>query len=221
VPFPDRGPPVKKTYVLVDYENVQPKDLALLDGQAFEVVVFLGEHQNKIPLELAAALQQRGARGRYVQISGNGRNALDFHIAFHLGELAAKNADASFHVISKDGGFDPLVEYLRAKRIDVRRFESLGALVAPRKTARSEAAPTEPAPTEPAPSEDQLAAVITRLISMGPARPRKTKTLASTINAMFGKGLEEAAIQGLIDALARRHEISVKDGKVTYPARKS
>ena len=192
---------MKKTYVLIDYENVQPKDLRLLDGPPFEVVVFLGEHQNKIPLELVTALQPLGARGRYVQISGNGLNALDFHIAFHLGELAARHPGAAFHVISKDGGFDPLIEYLASRQVEVRRSESLAALLPP--------------------SDEQRAAVITRLISMGQARPTKTKTLKSTINAMFGKELEEAAIQGLIDALARRHEISVKDGKVTYPVRKS
>lgn len=185
-------------YVLIDYENVQPKDLALLNGQAYEVVVFLGAHQNKIPLDLASALQQRGERGRYVQISGNGRNALDFHIAFHLGELVAKDAAASFCVISKDSGFDPLIEHLRSRKIDVQRFESLAALAQP--------------------ADEKLAAVITRLNSMGPARPRRSKTLASTINAIHEKGLDEAEVQRLVDALERRGEIAVKDGKVTYRA---
>ena len=55
---------------------------------------------------------------------------------------------------------------------------------------------------------------------MGEARPRRAEGLANTINAMFGKELQEAAIQGLIDALARRHGITVKDGKVTYQASK-
>jgi hypothetical protein len=186
-------------YVLIDYENVQPKDLARLNGQPYEVVVFVGANQTKIPFELAAALQVRGqCGGRYVQISGNGRNALDFHIAFHLGELTAKNSGASFCVISRDGGFDPLIDYLRSKQIDVRRSASLDALLPP--------------------PDETLAVVIDRLRSMGPARPRRTKTLASTINAVFGKKLDERAIQALIEALAGRRVISVKEGKVTYSA---
>jgi hypothetical protein len=136
-----------------------------------------------------------------VQISGNGRNALDFHIAFHLGELTAKHVDAAFHVISKDAGFDPLIEYLRSRQIDVRRSESLIDLLPP--------------------SDEKLATVIARLRSMGPARPRRAKTLASTINAVFDKGLDEGAIQALIGALAGRREIALQDGKVTYPAFKA
>jgi hypothetical protein len=193
---------MKTTYVLIDYENVQPDDLVLLEGQPHEVVLFVGAQQSKVPVALATALQARGPLARYVQISSNGRNALDFHIAYELGQLTAQHPSACFHVISKDKGFDPLIEHLRSKGLDVHRSETLGALL-------------------PSSDEDQLATVIARLVSMGPARPRRTKTLASTINAMFGKELQEAAIQGLIDALARRHEISVENGKVTYPVRKS
>jgi hypothetical protein len=188
-------------YVLIDYENVQPNDLALLEGQPHEVVLFVGAQQTKVSFALAAALQPCGPLGRYVQISGNGRNALDFHIAYELGVLATKDPSASFSVISKDTGFDPLIEHLRSQQLDVYRCESLAELISP--------------------SEDQIVAVITRLLGMGQARPRRAKTLANTINAMFGKELEEQAIQGLIDALARRHEITVKDGKVTYPVRKT
>jgi hypothetical protein len=184
-------------YVLIDFENVQPNDLALLEGHPHEVVLFAGAQRTTA---VAAALQARGPLGRYVQISGNGRNALDFHIAYELGVLTTKDPSACFHVISKDTGFDPLIEQLRSKQLDVRRSESLAALVTP--------------------TEEQLAAVITRLIGMGEARPTRVQTLANTLNAMFGQELEEAAIQGLIDALARRHGITVKDGKVTYPASK-
>jgi hypothetical protein len=184
-------------YVLIDYENVQPKDLAVLDGQPFHVVVFLGANQAKISSELADALQQRGELGRYVRVSGNGRNALDFHIAFYLGELAAKNPKAQFHVVSKDKGFEPLLAHLRLKGIEVQRAATLAAVVPQ--------------------TDDKLGTVIAHLKGMGHARPRRTKTLASTINAKLGKGLDESEIQSLIDELQRRGVVSLKDGKVTYP----
>jgi hypothetical protein len=57
-------------YVFIDHENVQPKDLALLDGQPFRVVVFLGANQARLSTELAVALQARGADGAYVRING-------------------------------------------------------------------------------------------------------------------------------------------------------
>src|SRR5688500_5632188 len=94
-------------YVLIAHENVQPKDLALLDGQPLRVIVFLGANQARLSADLAIALQARGENGRYVKINASGRNALDFHIAFYLGELTAKEPLASFHVISKDSDYDP------------------------------------------------------------------------------------------------------------------
>ena len=106
-------------YVLVDYENVQPKSLALLNGKAFRVLVFLGENQTKIPIDLAKSLQELGKDAEYIQISGNGSNALDFHIAFKIGELCHLEPSAHFHIISKDTGFDPLLKYVKAKGIKI------------------------------------------------------------------------------------------------------
>ena len=47
---------MKKNYVLIDYENVQPKNLGVLKGHDFKVMVFVGANQTKIPFELAEAL---------------------------------------------------------------------------------------------------------------------------------------------------------------------
>jgi len=44
-------------FVLIDYENVQPTELTLLRGGRFNVKLFLGAKQAKIPVALAAALQ--------------------------------------------------------------------------------------------------------------------------------------------------------------------
>jgi len=50
----------RTNYVLVDFENVQPKDIGLLKDGPFSVKVFLGPNQSKIPVALAAALQSLG-----------------------------------------------------------------------------------------------------------------------------------------------------------------
>jgi hypothetical protein len=93
---------MRTNYVLVDYENVQPKDVSLLNGHPFKVLVFVGANQTKVTLGLVKTLQPLGANADYIIVSGNGRNALDFHIAFHLGDLANKDPEGFFHVISKD-----------------------------------------------------------------------------------------------------------------------
>ena len=183
-------------YVLIDHENVQPKDLALLDGQPLRVLVFLGANQARLSTELAVALQARGENGRYVRINATGRNALDFHIAFYLGELAAKEPAAAFHVISKDDGYDPLLAHLRSRGIEEQRSATL-------------------APLLPA-ADDTVGDVITYLQGAGTARPRRVKTLGNAINARRGSTLEPHEIERVIAELVRRGVISVTDGKVAY-----
>ena len=82
-------------YVLVDFENVQLKNVGDLNGSALKIKVFLGASQVKVPLDIARALQAFGRDVDYIQIDGNGSNALDFHIAFYIGRLAAQAPDAS------------------------------------------------------------------------------------------------------------------------------
>ena len=85
-------------YVLIDYENVQPSDLAMLRDGPCKVKVFLGANQAKIPVALAAALQELGANAEYVLLQSSGSNALDFHIAYYIGVLSAQEPSASFHI---------------------------------------------------------------------------------------------------------------------------
>jgi len=88
-------------YILIDFENVQPKELSDLNAEHFRIIVFAGASQ-KVPIPLAKALQPMGSRAEYIQISGNGPNALDFHIAFYIGWFAKQDKTAQFYIISKD-----------------------------------------------------------------------------------------------------------------------
>jgi hypothetical protein len=80
-------------YVLIDFENIQPKNLEILKKHPFNILVFVGENQVRIPFEMASALQEFGKEARYIKISGNGPNALDFHIACYLGQLSSEDKD--------------------------------------------------------------------------------------------------------------------------------
>lgn len=120
--------PVPTNYVLIDFENVQPRNLELLQKHPFEVYVFVGENQTKIPYDLAEAMQAMGEKARHIKISGNGPNALDFHIAFYIGQLAAEDPEGYFHIISKDQGFDPLIRHLRNQKIKALREKDLAEI---------------------------------------------------------------------------------------------
>ena len=119
---------MKTNYILVDFENVQPKMLGQLSEHPFKVIVFIGANQLKVPFELVSELQQLGDDARYIKITGNGPNALDFHITYYLGELSAKDPEGYFHIVSKDTGFDRLIEHMRERNIRVQAAAALANL---------------------------------------------------------------------------------------------
>jgi hypothetical protein len=190
-------------YILVDYENVQPRSWEALNGFPFKLYLFVGTNQTKVPIELAASLQSLGEKAEYIRIDGSGRNALDFHIAYYLGVLAERDPDGYFHVISKDTGFDPLVRHLKAKKILAGRAKDL--LEMPILRISNTKTP-----------EEKLAAVVKYLEGRGPARPRKVKTLRNAINAHFQKTLEEAELDKLVAELVRKQLVIVDGEKVSY-----
>jgi hypothetical protein len=110
------------TYILVDFENVQPPDMGLLSGEQYQLRIFRGPHQNKLDFDIAESLQPHGDRVKYIQSDRHGKNALDFHIAFYMGRLlqeleangSAASSNTRFVVISKDGGFDALMGHVQS-----------------------------------------------------------------------------------------------------------
>jgi len=194
---------MNKKYVLIDYENIQPADMQAIDRDSFHVIVFVGANQTKVTYEAAAVLQRMGERASYIKITGNGNNALDFHIAFYIGELAAKEPDARFHVVSKDTGFDPLIQHLKSRKILVSRVKAVADL-----------SPAKAAPCKL--GADGVSTMVTKLVQMGASKPRTVKTLASTINAFFQKTLTEVEVQSIIEELTKKGIVVVNESKVTY-----
>ncbi|MBM4163195.1 MAG: hypothetical protein FJ222_01945 [Lentisphaerae bacterium] len=190
-------------YVLIDFENVQPESLTGLQQDHFKVMVFVGASQTKVPFEVAQAMQAMGNKAEYVKIAGNGSNALDFHIAFTIGQLASADPTAFFHIISKDTGFDPLIAYLKAKKIFAARETSIRDI------------PLIKTSTSKTP-EDRLQIIVNKLRLSKANKPGTVKTLSSHINSHFQKQLSETEIAALISALFTAGYISIANNKITY-----
>lgn len=194
---------MRTNYVLIDFESVRPVQLGLLDQNHFKVVLFVGANQTKLPYEMAVAIQQLGSRAEYVKISGNGPNALDFHIAFYIGQIASADPNAFFHIISKDTGFDPLIQHLKTKKIFAARAKEISEIPIV-KAANSKSI------------EQRLDIVIARLRQLKAAKPRTVNTLSSTIASLFQKQLSDADITALLDALQSSGWVTITDQKVSY-----
>lgn len=94
-------------YVYIDYENMANlQSLPPIDGKYF---VFIGAEQKSVPIPLVLA--QNENQIEWIQISGNGKNALDFHIAYFLAKHDGEE-DVMHYILSKDQGFDPLIHFV-------------------------------------------------------------------------------------------------------------
>ena len=190
-------------YVLIDYENVQPKNLEILANHPFKVFVFVGANQTKVPYDLAAAMQNLGDSASYIKISGNGPNALDFHIAFYVGQLSLKDPVGNFYIISKDTGFDPLIRHLKTKKVRIHRQKDLAEIPVLRMSSTTN-------------NDQKIEAITKNLAGRGQSRPRKVKTLANTINSLFTKKLQEKELMSLVKELETRKYIIINQDKVSY-----
>ena len=200
---------MRTNYVLIDFENVQPESLSCLQQDHFKVLVFVGANQTKVPFEVAQAMQSMGGKAEYVKITGNGSNALDFHIAFYIGQLAATDPTAFFHIISKDTGFDPLIEHLKAKKILATREISTSDIPLLKTPTASVAVP-------PTTADTRIQTILDYLKKPKATRPRTLKTMFSHINTMFKKQLSASDVSGLIAALTKAGHIAVTQDKITY-----
>lgn len=194
---------MKSNFVLIDYENVQPEAMSALVEEHFNVIVFVGANQAKVSFEVASALQQLGDRAQYIKISGNGSNALDFHIAFYIGELASRHPNAFFHIVSKDTGFDPLIQHLKTRKILAGRSKSVVDI------------PIVKAASSKSPSE-RIEIIVADLKRRGSAKPRTVKTLSSTIQAIFQKQLSDEDVTGLVNGLNKKGIVKISGTKVAY-----
>ncbi len=230
-----------KPYYLIDFENVQPKALDRLRPGESRIKVFLGEQQTKLMLDLVQALQPFGADAEYIAITGNGPDAVDFHIAYYIGRIAVEQPGAAFRIISKDKGFDPLVRHLNARGIVCQRLAEIpaAAVVAPvpvakpvskavakavKKTAAKKVAKriivtVEPARTTVAsstsnPTASRVKVVIGYLAKA--TKPTRVSSLRSSIKSWFKPALDEKAVDAVLQSLQSSKKITIDGTKVTY-----
>jgi hypothetical protein len=85
---------MKTNHVLINYENMQPALADALSQPVVKVWVFLSVQQAKVKVDLLDLLQRKGSDARVIKMTSSGRNALDFHMACYLGELATMDAGA-------------------------------------------------------------------------------------------------------------------------------
>jgi len=90
---------------------VQPDeaDCRALVPDATDVWLFHGPNQKNI----GRGYETFGERVTPVRIARTGKNALDFHLAFYMGYIAAKHPGSRLVVLSNDKGYGPMLEHAK------------------------------------------------------------------------------------------------------------
>jgi NTP pyrophosphatase (non-canonical NTP hydrolase) len=135
--------PVVETHVLVDWENVQPgdADIRALVPDVTDLWLFHGPSQKHVGEQHTSF----GDRVTPVKIARAGKNALDFHLSFYTGYIAARHPDARFVVLSNDKGYAPMIEHAAELGFATRQLGFGARAAAGRSPSRRGAAPKTPA----------------------------------------------------------------------------
>ena len=198
---------MRTNYVLIDFESVQVKSLELLMAEHFRVFVFLGPTNTKLPRDVVTGVQKLGNRARYVELEAPGPNALDFHIAFYMGELAKEDPKGFFHVISKDTGFDPLIKHLKTRDIYAARSQSIEEMPCLQSSSQ---------PSEASALESMIEHAIANLAKRKAALPKTVDTLKSTLRASHPDKPDDAVLDRVVAGLIKRQHVRLDGAKLVY-----
>jgi hypothetical protein len=190
-----------KNIILIDYENLQVKNLDDVYCLDADVYVFRGPTQNKLPAELIESAQKFGSRITWIKTSRQGHNALDFHIAYFVGQIVQSDPKVFFHIISKDDGFDALIDFMKERKLFIDRVESIDDIPLVKKMKAIES--------------DPVAFIKDRILNV--SSPSRLKTLRTAIAKWLEKD-EEKLINGIVESLKKEKFLEIDaQGKVTYP----
>jgi hypothetical protein len=143
----------------------------------------------------------------WIGVEGIGPNTLDFHIVFYLGQLSLQAPTSNFVILSRDRGFDPLIQHLGQLGIACKRIENLDRL--------SQSADVTYSP-------DFLAEIaLPKILSIdSKSRPKTKSALYKYLKSLLVKYQpSELDIEQLLDILFATGKIIKTQGKINYDFR--
>jgi len=186
--------------IYIDFENVPNIKIKELDDT--KIFLFIGENQNRLSTSIVRTIQPLGKNVEWIQISGTGKNALDFHIAYYLA-IHKDQVKTEHYIVSKDTGFDPLIDHASRLGQKVKRvvsfadiFENIGL------------------GKELQEKYKKIKEILLKQLKT--KRPKSRKTLTSFIETTFQKQINNADISKLIENLFREGFIEEKSKRISY-----
>ncbi len=196
--------PIPTTILFIDYENVTQVKLANLQQPHLKIFIFVGCAQVRIPFDLVRETHQLGSAVQWIGVEQIGPNALDFHIAFYLGQISLQFPTANYVILSRDRGFDPLIQHLGKLGLSCRRIDNLDLL-----SGRSDLSHSQDF------LSDYAIAKLSVVVAKG--RPKKRATLYTYLKSILSKYQpSELEVRQLLDSWFVDGKIVESKDKINY-----
>ena len=187
-----------------DNENVQEVDLDLIVGKAVKVFLVAGQRRKTFPSLLARKIHQYHDQVTWIESEGATNNALDLVLAYHVRLQAKADPKGYFHILAKDKDYDALIKHLRANSFLASRddeFARIPVLVAMTRLSL----------------EDRVKWVVGRFQKNKVSRPKRKKSLLTTIGSFCRKELSDEEVQQIVTDMVGKKLIELSpQGEVVY-----
>src|SRR3954470_16676230 len=217
-------------YIFVDFENIHEIQIELIAHRPAVVILVLGERHKKLSVDLVKKFLAYPTQVRLVEAGRSGRNALDFVLAYLIGVQAMTDPTGHFHILSRDKGFDALIEHLKKNDLMADRHEAFAKIpilapstrraettMASKSGAASRREKTRPTIKVVASKPDRTEQTIAWFTANKLNRPKTRKKLLSHIYTHFGKRIATGELESIAKELVARDAIEITpDGKVVY-----
>ena len=111
----------------VDYENVGDQGLAGARSltEKDRIIVFYNDRIKSIAFDAYIEMTETRAKVEHIKIVKTGKNYLDFQLITYLGFLLGKGEKDFVYLITKDKGFDSVVDFWKGRNVNICRRECI------------------------------------------------------------------------------------------------
>lgn len=106
-------------FYLVDYENVNTEGMQGVEllSAVDEVIIFYSHYADRLTFDLHQRINLSQAAVQYIKVDACKKNGLDFQLVTYLGYLIARTPESNFYIVSKDNGFQSVVQFWEDRQI--------------------------------------------------------------------------------------------------------
>ena len=112
----------RKIRYLIDTENIGSAwtEVLPLMGRNDEILLFYTVNSPGIPYRDLQQIMNHLSQMELIPCN-TGRNGLDFQLSSYLGYLLRSSTKTQYVILSKDTGYDPLIQFWKEKGVDIAR----------------------------------------------------------------------------------------------------